>query len=88
MRTYVWWDYDVLGNEQDGYEVNDRSCSGCACDLRGDESDEEIILACELDPNLYEVDENSDPDFSIEVVRRKDGKPLGQLVPEELCVQY
>lgn len=81
MRTYLWWTYDVW--------VNDRSCSGCACDLRGDETDEEIILACELDPNEYEVDWNcSDFDFSIEVVGKKDGKPLGQLVPEEFCVQY
>lgn len=88
MRTYVWWTYDVWESE-DGYEVNDRFCSGCACDLRGDETDEEIILACELDPTEYEIDWNcSDPDYSIEVIREKDGKPLGQLVPEKFCVQY
>ena len=52
---------------------------------RGDETNEEIILACELDPSEYEVDENSDLDFSIEVVRKRDGKPLGQLVPKEMC---
>lgn len=86
MRTYVWWNYDAWGNESEGREVNDRFSSGYACDLRGDETDEEIILACELDPTEYELDGNSDPDFSIEVVRKEDGKPLGQLVPEPVKV--
>lgn len=26
MKTYTLWSYDVLGNEEDGFDVNDRCC--------------------------------------------------------------
>lgn len=86
MRTYVWYSYEMLGNEQEGWEFNDRRCSGTTYELSGDESDEELVVLLGGKPGEIEVDD-CDPDFSIVFQRVKDGKPLGELVPEELSCQ-
>lgn len=83
MRTYVWYSWDVLGNEQEGWEFNDRRCSGTTYDLTGEETDEELVILLGGKPGEIEVDDDSDPYFSIVFVRIKDGKPLGELVPVE-----
>lgn len=87
MRTYVWYSWDMLGSEQEGWEFNDRSCSGATYELSGDESNEELVALLGGSPEEIEVDDNCDPDFSIVFVRIEDGKPLGELVAEELSCQ-
>ena len=87
MRTYVWYSWDVLGNEIEGWDFNDRRCSGTTYELSGKESDEELVSLLGGSPEEIEVDENSDPEFSIVFQRIEDGRPLGELVPEELSCQ-
>lgn len=87
MRTYVWYSWEMLGNETEGWDFNNRFCSGTTYELSGNESDEELVVLLGGKPGEIEVDGNCDPDFSIVFVRIKDGKPLGELVPEELSCQ-
>lgn len=83
MRTYVWYSWDMLGDEFGGWEFNDRRCSNTTYELSGDESDEELVVLLGGSPDEIEVDGNSDPEFSIVFQQIKDGKPLGELVPVE-----
>lgn len=87
MRTYVWYTWEMWGNEVDGWDFNNRYCSGATYELSGDETDEELVVLLGGKPEEIEVDGNSDPEFSIVFQRVKDGKPLGELVPEELSCQ-
>lgn len=83
MRTYVWYSWDVWGDEYGDWEFNDRSCSGVTYDLTGEETNEELVILLGGKPEEIEIDDNCDPDFSIVFVRVEDGKPLGELVPVE-----
>lgn len=83
MRTYVWYSWEMLGNEQEGWDFNNRFCSGTTYELSGDESDEELVVLLGGNSEEIEVDGNSDPEFSIVFRRLEDDKPLGELVPVE-----
>lgn len=86
MRTYVWYSWEVL-NTGYGWEFNDRRCSGTTYELSGNESDEELVALLGGNPDEIKVDDDCDPEFSIVFYRIKDGKPLGELVPEKLSCQ-
>lgn len=83
MRTYVWYSWEMWGNELDGWDFNNRFCSGTTYNLSGEETDDELVTLLGGKPGEIEVDGNSDPEFSIVFQQVKDGKPLGELVPVE-----
>jgi len=81
MKTTVWelWEYDVWGNEEDGWTVNDRSCIDRAYTIRsrGDSpSDYQIRKAFGLG---CKVDIDGD-DTIIYVDRERDGLPIGEML--------
>ena len=83
MRTYVWYTWEMWGTELDGWDFNNRFCSGTTYDLSGEETDDELVTFLGGKPGEIAVDDNCDPEFSIVFYRIKDGKPLGELVPVE-----
>ncbi len=99
VRT-VWevWTYDVWGNADDGYEVNDRTCVDRRCVLYAPATiynvgtDREFKGAYPSDAQIREVlglepdtpiDVDGD-DLSIYVDLESDGYPVGEL----LCVSH
>ena len=94
VKTY-WetWTYDVWGNEEDGFDVNDRSCISrqheIACKVKtynpntpqafesAYPSDKDIRQALDIKPRVC-IDTDGD-DITIYVNASKDGYPLGEL---------
>ena len=79
------WTYDVLGNAEDGYEVNDRSDHGYI-DLPAEPTDEQILDALKGwilndDVKLSDIEIGGD-DMSITVDDASDGYPLAGLERE------
>jgi hypothetical protein len=92
----VWevWTYDVWGNAQDGYDVNDRYClarkheieltvqvnnAGTPREfLSGYPTDKQIRETFDIRPNTG-IDLDGD-DITIYVRRERDGYPIGELV--------
>lgn len=81
MREYTWWNWDVWGNKNEGWEFNDRSCSGVKYSLTGNETDEEIVRIVGGNPQEIEVEVSWDQNVIV-FVRKSDGKPLGELERE------
>jgi hypothetical protein len=74
------WEYDVWGNENDGYEVNDRSCTARkqAIMKKAWDSEKEMI---ELSRRFFFIDDDAEielsgDDFTIYV--DADNKPVGE----------
>jgi len=81
MKTSVWevWEYDVWGNEEEGWIVNDRYCIDRAYTIksRGDfPSDYQIRKAFGVG---CKVDIDGD-DTIIYVDRARDGLPIGEML--------
>lgn len=81
------WTYDVWGNAEDGYEVNDRYSQGFI-DLPDEPENEEILQALidmgilNSDVKLSDIEIGGD-DVSITVDAAEDGYPLAGLEREE-----
>lgn len=81
MQTWTLWSLDVLGNDDDGYEVNDRCCLDRAFELPEDATDAQIVNA--LRENHYlsgwvktsHIEIGGD-DLVIDVDWAKTGRPL------------
>jgi hypothetical protein len=76
--TYSLWNYDVWGNDCEGYVVNDRHCLDRAVHLPDAFNDEAILKAIDASVNAAIEWTESDSE-SIELVDRHTGKPIGQL---------
>ena len=76
--TYTLWSYDVWGNENDGWEVNDRFALYRELELTTTNSTEEraILDAIKAVPNVG-IDWTQSDEYRIEIVHRTTGKPLG-----------
>jgi len=75
---YQLFDYDVLGNEEEGFEINDVYAHDLWVTLQGNESDKEIIQLIHNGDDI-EIDHNCSDDETIEFVLRCNGKPVGRL---------
>jgi hypothetical protein len=82
MRAWKVWGLDVWGNEEDGYDVNDRYDHGIIC-IIDEPTDEEILKAVDLDyrnPSKFDIDGD---DGYLHIERVRDGRPLLQLERED-----
>ena len=78
MSTWEVWSYDVLGNDNDGYEVNDRACLNRNFQVKGDyPTDKEIREALGL--KRIKIDLDGD-DKDVYVTWAKNGMPIGELL--------
>lgn len=83
MQKWRWVSYDVWGNEEDGFQVNDEFKSGSVFDIPEGASDEEIRDIVGLNPG-FEFDDSADfGDGRIEVVESKNQRPDGRFEREE-----
>lgn len=76
--------YDVLGNEEDGYEVNNLSTCVTGIEIADDTTDADIINYLKsinfLSENATtETVELDGDDFYIELTEKETGYPLGRL---------
>ena len=93
-ETTTWdvWTYDVWGNEEDGWDVNDRACVGRDVPLTlpvtryNVGSPHEFAGASPSDAQIRDVlglrrirIETDGDDTTIHVTRARDGYPLGEL---------
>lgn len=79
--------YDVLGNEEDGYEVNNVNTVVTGIEITDDATDTDIINYLKsinfLSENATtETVELDGDDFYIELTERETGYPLGRLERE------
>lgn len=87
-KRYIWCSYDVLGNETDGWEVNDVSrFTDKEITINDDADDREVLLVLcaekifvrdSVDKGLIYVDNSSAPDY-IEFEESESGRPIGRL---------
>ena len=81
MKTSVWevWEYEVWGNEEEGWTVNDRFCIDRSCTIksRGDfPSDYQIRKAFGVG---FRIETDGD-DTIIHVDRARDSLPIGEML--------
>lgn len=87
-RTYEVFEYDVWGNEHEGYDVNNRMRSGCEVTLDEDATDAQIIKALKdcgfLRKGLHtkSFDIEGEMDYTLYVTRARDMYPVCELVAE------
>ena len=79
--------YDVLGNEEDGYEVNNLSTCVTSIEIADDATDADIINYLKSvnflnEKATTETVELDGYDFYIELTEKETGYPLGRLVRE------
>ena len=80
---YQGYTYDVWGNEEDGYEVNNVSYTGEDFDIPEDATDAEIVR-CINGLNIT-VDPGIGDEETLYLISTIDGKPIGELrrTPQE-----
>ncbi len=82
MKTYNLHLYDVWGNADDGYEVNDVYPSHTSIELAEGFTDEDVKSAlreaCGCQTNRVTI-EDSGAEDCIYINSSEDGKPLGEL---------
>ena len=86
-KTYRVWSYDVWGNDEDGYSVNDRSeiDSGEFSPDKTDDENISEIIDNNFDVTEVEIDNGISSDENIEIVLKSDGGyPVGQIEIEEV----
>ena len=87
MKTlfYEYWLYDVWGNSEEGYEVNDRSCEDRKVPFRCKDGDSPTLrqIANRIGCKPSEITIDGD-DTSIYVNESEDGKPLCEFIK---CVE-
>ncbi len=72
------WSYDVWGNEEDGYEVNDRCALGRDYEIPDflGVNEKAILDAIDASPACG-IDWTANDEYRIELTDRRTGKPLG-----------
>jgi hypothetical protein len=87
---YTFWLYDVWGNNEDGYNVNDRRSirENIEIDDPADDSDVLNVLSengiiSDQDKDKLVIDNGSSDDETIQLVFADDEKPFGQLVKDD-----
>ena len=90
IRHYQLWTYDVWGNAEDGYEVNDRRKHGtidikCKNEVFNANTPQEFTTYCPTDLQLSRavgcrgLSWDGESDYTLYATREKDGKPEGEL---------
>lgn len=83
-KTYTVWFYEVWGNDEEGYSVNDRSEAG-TIELPTNHTEKEFIEAIGeyFDMEKCMISNDCDPEFSYQIVLQDDEfYPVGEVVPE------
>lgn len=83
-KTYEIWFYDVWGNDEDGYSVNDRSNAG-TIELPENHTEKEFLEAIGeyFDMEKCMISNDCDPEFSYQIVLKEDEfYPVGEVVTE------
>ena len=81
MAEWHVWSYDIWGNDEDGYDVNDRSEIG-AVELPENPTDAQINEAIGeyFDTSIVCIDEGASDDMHIEIVLKEDEEyPVGMI---------
>lgn len=87
--TYRWLDYDVWGNEDDGFYVNDVRRSGYTVELPPDVSDTDLLRILRDEGVLNKrattrtVQIESDDEYSFVLYEKKSMRPVGELRLED-----
>lgn len=71
-------EYEVWGNDEDGYEVNDAHTIEKEIYIDEDWSDEKILETIEAWENV-EIDNNGSSTDAFYLIDKRNGKPLGEL---------
>jgi hypothetical protein len=87
--VYEWINYDVWGNAEDGFEVNDKHRSGVELAIPDEATDVQILAALreagvfnnKATTKTVDIDGEGDGVFYFEDA--KNGKPLGELMAKE-----
>ena len=82
--TWTIWEYDVWGNAEDGYDVNNRMRSGKITLTEGELNDKFLFDAAMkrngMNVRWKDIDQNAgDQEDAIYFVRESDGMPLGEI---------
>lgn len=76
--TYTLWSYDTWGNEEDGWEVNDRCALDRELKLPSTNSANERAILDAIDAGSdVGIDWTQSDKHRIELTDRRNGKPLG-----------
>jgi hypothetical protein len=92
QTTWELWSYDVWGNSEDGYEVNDRSCFDrdyvINCKIEHNNANLPALAFDSASPSDYQIKkafgvscaiETNGDDTHITIDRASDGYPLGEM---------
>lgn len=78
MQTYTLWSYDVWGNEEDGWEVNDRCALDRNLELPSTNSTDEEGILSEIRAGVHVgIDWVLSDKYRLELTDRRTGKPIG-----------
>lgn len=84
--TTKWevWTYDVWGNPEDGYDVNDRSCACRDYEIESDDGQPTDVQIRECFETYFglggEGIETGGSDTTVYVGRARDGYPIGEMI--------
>ena len=81
VSQWRFYSYDVWGNEDEGYEVNDVFRTSSVFDIPDDATDEQILEIIEA-KKYVEIDNNVMADDIIYFQSSNTGKPLGEIRKE------
>ena len=83
VSTYRLYSYDLWGNSEDGYEVNDVASTGLTYDIPDQASDDEILsIVFEGDKGSFEVNGNYCCSNTIYIDSVEEGAPAYELRKE------
>lgn len=77
-EVYRLYDYEVYGDAETGYEVNDVFGTEFYYELSGDESFAEIAKMVDIREDI-ELDNDVSNDMHFEFIEKETGKPIGCL---------
>ena len=81
--TYRLYTYDLWGNSEDGYEVNDVASTGLTYDIPDEAKDDEILaIVFEGDKGSFEINGNYCGGDTIYIDSVEDGAPMYELRKE------
>lgn len=75
FETYELVSYDVWGNAEDGWEVNQSFRTGTTIRVPKGASDKKFLSVAGIDGRSYEVDNAISDEQTVYVTRKRDGMP-------------
>lgn len=75
FETYELVSYDVWGNAEDGWEVNQSFRTGHEIQVPVGASDKKFLSVAMIDQRIYEVDNAISDENTVYIRRKRDGMP-------------